>query len=79
MAHLLGHELYKKWDQSFTVDNRGGAGGAIGTEMAARAAPDGYTLIIATASTLVINPLVTKSPSIRCVISRRSCTRRSSR
>jgi tripartite-type tricarboxylate transporter receptor subunit TctC len=60
MAHMLGQELLERWGHSLVVDNRGGAGGAIGTEMAARAAPDGYTLLIGTASTLVINPLVTK-------------------
>jgi tripartite-type tricarboxylate transporter receptor subunit TctC len=44
----------------FVVDNRGGAGGALGTEMAARAAPDGYTLLIASSSSMSINPHITK-------------------
>lgn len=62
VAHLVSQHLFKRWEQSMVVDNRGGAGGAIGTEIAARAAPDGYTLVMATASTVVINPLVNKVP-----------------
>ena len=42
--------------QSFVVDNRPGAAGIIGTEMAAKSAPDGYTLIGATTGTITINP-----------------------
>jgi len=62
VAHLVSQRLLDRWGQSMVVDNRGGAGGAIGTELAARSAPDGYTLIMATASTLVINPLLNKVP-----------------
>lgn len=62
VARLLGQELVDAWGQSVVVDNRGGAGGAIGTEIAARAPADGYTLVMATASTLVINPLLSKLP-----------------
>lgn len=62
VAHLVGQRLFERWGQSVVVDNRGGAGGAIGTELAARAAPDGYTLAMATASTVVVNPLVNKVP-----------------
>jgi tripartite-type tricarboxylate transporter receptor subunit TctC len=60
VAHLVGQRLFDRWGQSVVVDNRGGAGGAIGTELASQAAPDGYTLVMATASTVVINPLINK-------------------
>lgn len=62
VAHLVSQRLFARWDQSVVVDNRGGAGGAIGTDMAARATPDGYTLVMATASTVVVNPLLNKVP-----------------
>jgi tripartite-type tricarboxylate transporter receptor subunit TctC len=62
MARFVGVQLSERLGQAIVVDNRGGAGGAIGTEIAARAAPDGYTLLMATASTIVINPLVNKVP-----------------
>ena len=53
-ADGLAHEL----GAAFVVDNRGGAGGAIGAKAIADAAPDGYTLGIATISTHVVNPIV---------------------
>jgi tripartite-type tricarboxylate transporter receptor subunit TctC len=46
----LGPKLQQYFGQSFVVDNRGGGGGSIGAEMAARAAPDGYTLIVGSGS-----------------------------
>jgi len=52
MAQRLGEELR----QTFVVENRGGAGGTIGTEMVARAAPDGYTLLMGHIGTLAVNP-----------------------
>jgi len=60
VARFVGQALSERLGQTVVVDNRGGAGGAIGTELAAQAAPDGYTLLMATASTIVINPLVNK-------------------
>src|SRR5258707_15680057 len=60
VARLLSEPLTEAWKESVVVDNRGGAAGTIGTEMAARSAPDGYTLGMATASTIVINPLFSK-------------------
>jgi tripartite-type tricarboxylate transporter receptor subunit TctC len=62
VARIIGQELTEAWGQSVVVDNRGGAGGSIGTELTARAAPDGYTLVMATASTVVIRPLMDKVP-----------------
>jgi tripartite-type tricarboxylate transporter receptor subunit TctC len=62
VARMIAPELTEAWGQSVVVDNRPGAGGSIGTEMAARAPADGYTLVMATASTIVINPLVGKVP-----------------
>ena len=59
-ARFISQILSERFGQTVVVDNRGGAGGAIGTELAAQAAPDGYTLLMATASTIVINPLVHK-------------------
>lgn len=59
-ARYVGQHLSERLGQTIVVDNRGGAGGAIGTELAARAPADGYTLLMSTASTIVINPLVNK-------------------
>jgi len=47
--------------QPFVIDNRGGASGNIGTALVAKAAPDGYTLLITSSSPIVINPNVYKS------------------
>src|SRR5688572_17939477 len=54
IARLVGQKLGEKLGQQIVVDNRGGAGGTIGTEIAARANPDGYTLTMGTTSTHVI-------------------------
>lgn len=47
LARLLSQKLTERWGQSAVVDYRVGAGGHIGAELAARAAPDGYTVVIA--------------------------------
>ena len=58
IARAVGQKLIESWGQQFIVDNRGGAGGIIGTEIAARSVPDGYTLLVGASSGLVINPLL---------------------
>jgi tripartite-type tricarboxylate transporter receptor subunit TctC len=47
LARLVGQKLGERWRQQAIIDNRPGAGGNIGAELAARAAPDGYTLLVA--------------------------------
>jgi len=56
IARLLAQKLSENIGQQMIVDNRGGAGGNIGMEMAAKAPPDGYTIMLALTSQLVINP-----------------------
>src|SRR5258708_6168036 len=45
-ARFVAQKLTERWGQQAVVDNRPGAGGIIGVEIGARAAPDGYTLIV---------------------------------
>ena len=56
IARLVGQKLSERLGQQVIIDNRGGAGGMIGTELAARATADGYTLTMGTTSTHVIAP-----------------------
>ncbi len=60
VARLYGQHLSALIGQPVVTLNRDGASGSIGTAAAARAAPDGYTVIFGTTSTMVINPLVMK-------------------
>ena len=56
IGRLVGQKLSERLGQQVIIDNRGGAGGTIGTEIAARSTPDGYTLTMGTTSTHVIAP-----------------------
>jgi tripartite-type tricarboxylate transporter receptor subunit TctC len=58
VARLVGQKLSERLGQSVIVDNRGGAGGTIGTDIAAKSPPDGYTLTMGTTSTHVIAPAI---------------------
>lgn len=55
LTRLLADQLQGKFGQSFIIDNRTGAGGNIGMDVVAKAAPDGYTIASATIGTLTIN------------------------
>jgi tripartite-type tricarboxylate transporter receptor subunit TctC len=55
LARLIGQKMTEKWGQPVIVENRPGANGNIGTELAARATPDGYSILMATAATHSIN------------------------
>jgi tripartite-type tricarboxylate transporter receptor subunit TctC len=55
-ARTVGARLQQKWGQPVVVENRGGAGGVIGTDVVAKAKPDGYTLLIANVGITSINP-----------------------
>src|SRR5215831_14796675 len=46
VARIVGEELQKRWNQAVIIDNKPGATGNIGTQMVARAAPDGHTLLM---------------------------------
>jgi len=61
-ARLVAQKLSTALGQQFLTDNRSGAGGMIGSEAAARAAPDGYVLLITSSSTHSINPHLTRKP-----------------
>jgi tripartite-type tricarboxylate transporter receptor subunit TctC len=56
LARVVGGKLTEAWGQQVVVDNRPGAGGLVGTELGAKAAPDGYTLTMAVSSGFGINP-----------------------
>lgn len=58
LGRVLAQKLYEQMEQSVVVDNRPGASGALGTELVARANPDGYTVTLATNATLVTYPLL---------------------
>jgi tripartite-type tricarboxylate transporter receptor subunit TctC len=60
VTRMLGQGLTEAWGQQVVVDNRPGAGGIIGHEIAAKAPPDGYTVLFTASAGVVINPLLNK-------------------
>lgn len=63
MARLVGQPLSAQWGQSVVVDNRPGAGVMLGTEIASKAAPDGYTLLMVNAN-LAPNAILQKKENV---------------
>jgi tripartite-type tricarboxylate transporter receptor subunit TctC len=72
LARLIGQWLSERLGQPFIIDNRPGAGGNIGTELAAKALPDGYTLLLVAPPTWSTSPSMISPASVSCAISRRS-------
>lgn len=62
LARLTADRLSKAFGQPFIIDNRGGAGGAMGTEYAVRSPADGYTLYFGGGAQFLVNPLLKKLP-----------------
>ena len=60
LARLVAQKLTESLGQSVVVESQSGAGGAIGAEMVARAAPDGYTIMLSSASTQVMHRFLSK-------------------
>jgi tripartite-type tricarboxylate transporter receptor subunit TctC len=62
VGRLVAQKLGERLGQPVVVENRPGAGGSLGSDLAAKSAPDGYTLLIATSSTHSIGPALQKLP-----------------
>jgi len=62
VGRIVAQKLSETLGQPVVVENRPGAGGTLGSDLAAKAAPDGYTLLIATTSTHSIGPVLQKLP-----------------
>lgn len=62
MARTIGHKLAESWGQQVIVDNRPGAGTIIGTDIVAKSAPDGYTLLLASTAFAINVQLYPKLP-----------------
>jgi tripartite-type tricarboxylate transporter receptor subunit TctC len=60
MARIFSEQLSKRLGQQFVVENKAGAGGVIGLNAVAKAAPDGYTIGVGTSGGIAINPVLIK-------------------
>ena len=65
IARIVAHRMTEIWGKQVIIDNRPGAGGLIGGEIVARAAPDGYTVLLATGGPNIGNTLLMKKPLYR--------------
>jgi tripartite-type tricarboxylate transporter receptor subunit TctC len=62
LARLFGQKLTERWSQQVVIDNRPGAGTTIGAQLAARAAPDGHTLLLSSIATHALAPALYSKP-----------------
>lgn len=60
VARLMAQRLTEAWGQQVVVDNRPGAGGVVGTELASKATPDGYNALLGSITTHAVNPALRK-------------------
>jgi tripartite-type tricarboxylate transporter receptor subunit TctC len=60
LGRLVAQRLSEDYKQSFVIENRGGAGGVIGSELVAKAAPDGYTLLVSGVASHCIAPALAR-------------------
>src|SRR5262245_6827355 len=61
LGRLVSHKLGENLKENFVVENRGGAGGVIGSDLVAKASPDGYTLVVSGVASHCIAPAMSKS------------------
>lgn len=61
LGRLVASKLGETFKESFVVENRGGAGGVVGSELVAKAAPDGYTLVVSGVASHCIAPALSKN------------------
>src|SRR5438105_4438119 len=65
IGRIVAEKLAAALGQPVVIDNRGGAAGVIGTRVAKAAAPDGYTLMMATSDSIAINPTLYTNPNYK--------------
>src|SRR5262252_10871086 len=61
LGRLVAQKLFETFKESFIIENRGGAGGVVGSELVAKAAPDGYTLVVSGVASHCIAPALSKN------------------
>jgi tripartite-type tricarboxylate transporter receptor subunit TctC len=61
LGRLVANKLGETFKETFVVENRGGAGGVVGSELVAKAAPDGYTLVVSGVASHCIAPALSKN------------------
>ena len=61
LGRLVAQKLGETFKESFVIENRGGAGGVVGSEIVAKAAPDGYTLVVSGVASHCIAPALSKN------------------